>query len=104
MTQKNFEFDDELAAFFEASCRRLLLIEKRVGAAAVLFFFEQDAETRERILLRYAEWLKHEDLPPAGHTETDADDVKPSEAGSKGSPAGTVHKPASQKGKRSAQS
>ena len=62
MKQKTFEFDDRLAAEFEGFCRRMMMVEKRVAAAAVLHFIEADAQGRERILLRLDEWL-HEQPP-----------------------------------------
>lgn len=58
--QKTFQFEDQLALDFEVFCKQRMLVEKRVAAAAILWFMEKDADLRENILLRYEAYLQRE--------------------------------------------
>ncbi len=51
MKRKTFEFGDDLAAAFEGFCAERRLIEKQVIESLVAHFIQQDAETREKMLM-----------------------------------------------------
>lgn len=51
MKRKIFEFGDDLAAAFEQFCGERGFVEKRVVESMVAYFMQQNAATREQIMM-----------------------------------------------------
>ena len=58
MKQKTFRFEKKMACEFEDFCKSRMLVESRVGSAAVLSLMELSPEAREQVILRGDRWTR----------------------------------------------